>query len=595
MQLEHLIQKDLKYIDYNDIASLVQQQISESDQLEYKMGIPPKWVLAKTMVGFTNAKGGLIIIGISETAGKITIEGVPASLNYSTILDVSAFYGEQIDYDINIINIPEIPENVIVVIKIKKSSNPIQFLDKNQEGIYYFRFSDTILPIRDKKELDRIIQSPREERLLNTIGNGETEQIEFKATYKWDINENRANKDLPHEISREICGFQNSRGGTLFVGVKDNGDIYGLDKDIKLLKDLDKLQQDISATVRRDLGGKGMDFEMSIESIKNKKICIIEVERSEYPVFFQNREFFIRRGTSCHSLNAKETYDYIHGSSSQLRFEFQGEEIDIFYPFEIVLSFTIPELELAYFDPNISAGLRFLQWDFLSEITPEISMEVRSDSDKIQKFFQEIIPYALLYSLCKNFYRSWQFTQYPNERRYGKPNIPMDKISLGDIPNLPRDSLLSSFSIDMKEIMKKRFFNNISVPQGTKINLGFESGAFPIILKSKNFEFKILHDILHFGTHLESRHSLLYHILERDPDLKNKRLFYLNLSCIFEANFIFPEEYDEYYKYYVEYGKNIKNILKEEWDFNYFLEKQPDPILLSMDKKLDKILSKTKK
>ena len=100
---------------------------------------------------------------------------------------------------------------------------------------------------------------------------------------------------------------------------------------------------------------------------------------------------------------------------------------------------------------------------------------------------------------------------------------------------------------------------------------------------------------MHFGTHLESRHSLLYHILERDPDLKNKKLFYLNLSCIFEANFIFPEEYDEYYKYYVEYGKNIKNILKEEWDFNYFLEKQPDPILLSIEKKLDKLLSETKK
>ena len=64
---------------------------------------------------------------------------------------------------------------------------------------------------------------------------------------------------------------------------------------------------------------------------------------------------------------------------------------------------------------------------------------------------------------------------------------------------------------------------------------------------------------------------------------------------MFEANYIFSEEYDEFYNYYVEYGKNIKNILMEEWDFNYFLEKQPDPMLFSMDKKLDRLLSEKKK
>ncbi len=593
---EALFKKNIKKINYNDINTLVQYQIPESDRLEYKAVLPPKWVLAKIIVGFANANGGYIIIGIAELKERLIVEGVPADLNYVAIInDTQVFFSNQIDYDIHVVNIPEKPENVVILIKIEKASLPIQFLDKKQKGIFYFRFSDTILPIRDKNELDRIIQSPKEEKLLNTINNGETEQIEFKATYKWDIKENRVNKVLPHEISREICGFQNSRGGTLFIGVMDNGDIYGLKRDIKILKDLDKLQQDISATVRRDLGGRGMDFEMSIESIKGKKICIIEIERSEYPVFFQNRDFFIRKGTSCHGLNAKETYDYILGSDSQLKFEFQGEEIDIFYPFEIVLSLTIPELELAYFDSNRSAGLRFLQWDFLSEITPEISMEIRSDNNKIQSFFQEIIPYALLYSFCKNFLRTWQFTQYPNERRYGKPNIPMDKISLEDIPNLPDDSLLSKLSINMKEVMKKRFFNNICVPQGTEIQLGFKAGAFPIIINNKNFEFKIYNDILHYGLHLESRHSLFYDIIERNAELKDEKLLYLNLNCVFEANFTFPDEYDEFYNYYVEYGKNIKMILMEEWDFNYFLANQPDPILFSMDKKLNKLLKTMKK
>ncbi len=142
--------------------------------------------------------------------------------------------------------------------------------------------------------------------------------------------------------------------------------------------------------------------------------------------------------------------------------------------------------------------------------------------------------------------------------------------------------------------MKKRFFNNICVPQGTKIELGFKAGAFPIIIKNKNFEFKIVHDIFNYGTHLENRHSLLYDIIERNIGLKDQKLLYLSLSCVYEANYTFPEEYDEYYNYYVEYGKNIKTILMEEWDFNYFLEKQPDPIFFSMDKKLDRLLKNKK-
>jgi len=65
----------------------------------------------------------------------------------------------------------------------------------------------------------------------------------------------------------------------------------------------------------------------------------------------------------------------------------------------------------------------------------------------------------------------------------------MDKKSLENIPNLPNNSLLSKLSINMKELMKKRFFNDIYVPQGTEIQLGFKVGAFPIIIKNKNFEF----------------------------------------------------------------------------------------------------------
>ncbi len=259
-----------------------------------------------------------------------------------------------------------------------------------------------------------------------------------------------------------------------------------------------------------------------------------------------------------------------------------------------MLPLTIPDLKFSYFDPNRSAGLRFLQWDLLDKITPEICMEILSESSKINSFFQEIIPYAILLSFSKNFYRYWQFTIYPHGRRYAKPDIPMDKITLQEIPNLSKDSLISELSLNVKELLKNNHFNDICVPQGTKIQLRFEAGAFPIVFKNKNFEFKIFPDIISYGTHLESRHSSFYNIIERNGELGDKKNLFINLNCVFEAIFTFPDEYDEYYNYYVEYAKNIKTILMDEWDFNSLLEKYPNPILFSIEKKLSELL-RTKK
>lgn len=406
-------------------------------------------------------------------------------------------------------------------------------------------------------------------------------KVEFKQSDKL------RNREGQKDLAKELVALANHSGGKLIFGLKNNGDfegnnIFDVDKDKGIINNI--VQTSISPIIKYNIEYlQCPEGELLIIHVEKKKdmphAYIVSKESHE----IKNRIYYI-----------KTPHDKRPVSDSQLKYLFQEEEINIFYPFEIILSLTIPDLTFSYFDPNRSAGLRFLQWDLLSNLTPKISMEIRSDSDKIKKFFQEIIPYAILLSFSKNFLRSWQFTIYPYGKRYMKFNIPKDKITLQEIPNLPNDSLVSKFSLNIKEALEKQFFNDICVPKGTKIQLGFEAGAFPIIIKNKNFEFKISNDIINYGTHLESRHASFYNIIERDGELNDRKNLFINLNCVYEANFTFPEEYDEYYTYYVEYAKNIKTILMDEWDFNVFLEKFPNPILFSIDKKLDKIL-KTKK
>lgn len=150
-----------------------------------------------------------------------------------------------------------------------------------------------------------------ETRYLRLIENGESERIEFKSTFKYDINNKRANNNLTHLISKTICAFLNSRGGNLFIGVEDNKNIIGLDYDLKIFKNIDILQQEIPKTIRNDLGGSGIQFDLEIEQLKGKLVCIISVRPSEKPVFFSNNEYYVRKGTQNQSLNPKETFDHI--------------------------------------------------------------------------------------------------------------------------------------------------------------------------------------------------------------------------------------------------------------------------------------------
>ena len=56
---------------------------------------------------------------------------------------------------------------------------------------------------------------------------GESQNIEYKESWR-------------DEYLKWICGFANSQGGTLYVGIKDNGKICGVSDSKKLMEDLPK-------------------------------------------------------------------------------------------------------------------------------------------------------------------------------------------------------------------------------------------------------------------------------------------------------------------------------------------------------------------
>lgn len=68
------------------------------------------------------------------------------------------------------------------------------------------------------------------------LAGGETESVEFKETARWNVREDKKDARMEAVVAKTVAAFCNSRGGTLVIGVDDQGHPVGLDRDLATLR-----------------------------------------------------------------------------------------------------------------------------------------------------------------------------------------------------------------------------------------------------------------------------------------------------------------------------------------------------------------------
>lgn len=150
-----------------------------------------------------------------------------------------------------------------------------------------------------------------EEEYLSIIRSGENQHVEFKQTLSKNIKTEQADKTIEKMVLKTICGFLNTSGGTLFVGVDDSGDIYGIDKDIH--PNNDKYLLHFRNLLKDQIGDEFftlVDYE--IKKLLNKDVLVVKCIRSKKPVFLGQEEiFYIRSNPATDELKGRELLEYI--------------------------------------------------------------------------------------------------------------------------------------------------------------------------------------------------------------------------------------------------------------------------------------------
>lgn len=154
---------------------------------------------------------------------------------------------------------------------------------------------------------------------------GEDEHVEFKSTARWDLRANKVNRVLSDIVAQTIAGFANSGGGSLLIGVGDDGAIIGLGLDYATLrrKDRDGFAQFIMTLVSDRLGGQNCRFvHVLFAKVEGQDVCRVIVEPADAAVYVHDGKkarFFLRTGNATRELDAREVIHYALSRSGTKR------------------------------------------------------------------------------------------------------------------------------------------------------------------------------------------------------------------------------------------------------------------------------------
>ncbi len=172
----------------------------------------------------------------------------------------------------------------------------------------------TLFIIRDFR---RNAISPGEEELLRKlIDEGESASLEFKSSLRWDFREEKPNKELETVILKSIAAFSNHQGGTLLIGVSDDGESLGLQPDYSCLKDEGKDYFELHLrnliVSQYGVGFASEGIRIRFFKLDEKEICRVDIHRGKIPLYTTvsvkgappAEKFFVRSGNSSRAINS---------------------------------------------------------------------------------------------------------------------------------------------------------------------------------------------------------------------------------------------------------------------------------------------------
>lgn len=145
------------------------------------------------------------------------------------------------------------------------------------------------------------------------ISGGESKTLEFKQTLSWDTRKEEKAKYIENSALKTIAAFLNTDGGTLIVGVNDDGKISGLELELQKLHrgKQDKFLLHFKNLINEKIGAKfypKLNWNIQLED--QKEVLIVNVQPASEPCFIEDA-FYVRTNPSTDQLTGEKQFKYV--------------------------------------------------------------------------------------------------------------------------------------------------------------------------------------------------------------------------------------------------------------------------------------------
>ncbi len=149
--------------------------------------------------------------------------------------------------------------------------------------------------------------------LITALRSGESDSVEFKSTLRINLHTGVADKRIELAVLKTLAGFLNTNGGTLIIGISDDGTTVGIKMDD--FPSEDKMGLHLVNIVKDRMGPEAMTaMNIHFDDYEDGRVMAIRCRRSSSPVYVKDdniERFYIRTGPSTTELTLSQAQGYI--------------------------------------------------------------------------------------------------------------------------------------------------------------------------------------------------------------------------------------------------------------------------------------------
>lgn len=169
----------------------------------------------------------------------------------------------------------------------------------------------------DEEESLPLIDHPPEWSVEDLLGEMETERVEFKSSAYYSYRPDVPERVITEAVLKTVAGFLNAAGGTLLVGIADDGEILGIQSDLDMKNlDEDRYVNSLTTAIERSLGPLASTMaKIRLQAVDGAQVALVHVAPSPEPIYAKvskrDRAFFVRVNNSTRILDGADLVGYV--------------------------------------------------------------------------------------------------------------------------------------------------------------------------------------------------------------------------------------------------------------------------------------------